>query len=894
MPRVPTLSPATGASVPHHYVHTTTGQFVDTSGRTLIFRGVNLSGSSKAPLGEQSQKLEDFWENAEAGGNSFIGRPLNVDDGSADVHLARLRGWGFNMLRFPVTWEALEHAGPGQYDFEFMDYVIRVLQKCKDYGFRIFMDPHQDVWSRFTGGSGAPLWTIYACGMNPRNFTAGRTHMLHCEWPSPDASEPSAYPAMMWSTNYGRLGSQTLYTMFFGGRDFAPKCIIDGVNIQDYLQDHFITAFGLLADRIRERAPELYDACIVGWDSLNEPAEGLIGYPDVREPSNEQSAQLKKGPFAYPAQSFKLGMGQPQTVENWDFGGFGPSKKGTVTIDPQGVRAWLDPQNDVKYTARWGWKRDPGWTLGTCVWALHGVWDIASGEVLVPNYFARETPFTTDYWRPHWKKWIERIRPAHPESIHFVQPPVFALPPPLDEADTRGRVCYAPHYYDGLTLVSRHWNWYNADALGVLRGKYSAPWQAVKIGEGAIRKSIQEQLTVLKDDCPTILGDYPSLIGEIGIPFDMDDRWSYGYTDNGKGLGNYKNQQKALDASLNACDGPNALNYTLWTYCPDNSHEWGDGWNLEDLSIWSVDDLRSHRKPGSDAFASHAAVVRNHEAPGTPPPEPVTLPGSSALNLAAVLPSPSSSNDKTLGDITSIGGWDNAWDFLTDGARAAAAFVRPYPMAIVGVPVHWELNAGKASFTFTVRVSADDAAPEDDECNPPTEIYVPLVHFASDKTLMGIWADDDGEQDEDKNSSRTATPAVGQSATASQVDLSSIPPSNSGSKDDLSLHKLHHFQARMPGTTNDNSEVTLLASHADPHLAVDVRVSDGRWEMTGQTLRWWYRVPSREEGSVEYKIEVKRQGGPIKLNELGRPIRRGSAQSRSWSAVCSDLLDCFS
>lgn len=29
---------------------------------------------------------------------------------------------------------------------------------------------------------------------------------------------------------------------------------------------------------------------------------------------------------------------------------------------------------------------------------------------------------------------------------------------------------------------------------------------------------------------------------------------------------------------MNALEGPNALNYTLWTYVPDNSHEWGDLW----------------------------------------------------------------------------------------------------------------------------------------------------------------------------------------------------------------------------------------------------------------------------------------------------------------------------
>src|SRR5258708_11526424 len=118
MPKIPAVSPATGERPPPIFVHTVDGNFVDSHGRTLLFRGVNLSGSSKAPAAEPSYLLDGFWEKAEAGGNSFISRPLSLDDGSADIHLARLRGWGFNILRYPVTWEALEHGGP---------YVVTVL-----------------------------------------------------------------------------------------------------------------------------------------------------------------------------------------------------------------------------------------------------------------------------------------------------------------------------------------------------------------------------------------------------------------------------------------------------------------------------------------------------------------------------------------------------------------------------------------------------------------------------------------------------------------------------------------------------------------------------------------------------------------------------------------------
>ena len=161
MPKVPSLSPATERPTTPGFIHTINAHFVDTSGRTLLLRGVNLSGSSKLPVGKPSYVLDRFWEDGESGGCEFIGRPLDLDDGSADLHLARLRGWGFNLLRFPVTWEALEHQGPyvatlsttflslteahrGKYDEQFLDYIVQVLRKCKEYGFRVYIDPHQD------------------------------------------------------------------------------------------------------------------------------------------------------------------------------------------------------------------------------------------------------------------------------------------------------------------------------------------------------------------------------------------------------------------------------------------------------------------------------------------------------------------------------------------------------------------------------------------------------------------------------------------------------------------------------------------------------------------------------------------------------------------------------
>ncbi|KAF7368981.1 Glycoside hydrolase family 5 protein [Mycena venus] len=899
MPAVPSVSPATGKPTSPHYIHTTDCNFVDNAGRTLLLRGVNLSGSSKAPVDRPSYIREGFWETAEAGGESFVGRPLNIDDGSADIHLARLAGWGFNMLRFPVTWEALEHEGPGKYDYDFMDYTVRVLRKCKEYGFRVYMDPHQDIWSRFSGGSGAPFWTLAACGINPRNFTATQAAIVHCEYPLAHDPDPASLPAMIWSTNYGRLLSQTLFTLFFAGRDFAPRCVIEGKNIQDYLQSHYIEAMGQMADRIAA-AGDLLEDCVIGWDSMNEPFEGLCGRKDLSVNPPAQGSTLRKGTYPTPIQSFRLGMGQPQTVENWSFGAFGPARDGSVTIDPKGRTIWAEPSDEPTGThPRWGWKRDARWALGTCIWAQHGVWDVETGFLMLPSYFHSlpgtdtEVEFIEDYWKPHFTAFASRIRSAHPEAILFVQPPVFARPPTLEPDVLAGRGAYSGHYYDGLTLITRHWNWFNADALGLLRGKYSSTLQAVKIGASAIRKSLQEQLGMLKGDALT-LGAFPTIIGEIGTPFDMDAKRAY-YGDNkGRGVGDYSAQEKALDASLNAADGPNALNYTVWTYCPDSSHAWGDGWNMEDLSLC----MATAAMPNE----SEAGLMKKGAPFGIT--STVMTAANSTVSLAA-----------TASGIEGAGWRANPYDFLTDGSRAVRAFCRPWPTKLVGMQKELTFDIAKAYFKLVVRVTPQDRlrpgaldktfdAEDGDEEPPGSEIYVPLVHYADERLLAGGHAARQSAEsasissmDEEGPLTTRLKGSLGGASTINLEDVSvppRIPPivdmtastsSNGSGSTEVAAPSL--LPLPLGDDTFGKSGTLLIGGNGKELLDVDVHVSGGRWRVEGQVLRWWYDVPAAGEPAREYTIEIRRRGGPIDSKSHPHSHSSGAARESGWCPTCT-------
>lgn len=263
---------------------------------------------------------------------------------------------------------------------------------------------------------------------------------------------------MIWASNYSRLACQTLFTLWFAGRDYAPKCIIDGVNIQDYLESHYFNAMKCLGDAINA-AGDLCDECVIGWDSLNEPNHGFLGTANILNHSKDSI--LRIGPMPTAFEGMRLGMGQNVEVERWKFSAIGPKRDGKILIEPNGVKAWLEKEDDTTY----GWKRSEEWRLGECIWALHGVWDTTTNEVLLPEYFdsyrgsgeERKLDFGADYWLPHWRRWAPVVRSFHPEAIHFIQTPVFQIPPLIEGPELMNRVAHSSHFYDGLTLVTKHW-----------------------------------------------------------------------------------------------------------------------------------------------------------------------------------------------------------------------------------------------------------------------------------------------------------------------------------------------------------------------------------------------------------------------------------------------------
>jgi len=579
------------------------------------------------------------------------------------------------------------------------------------------------------------MWTLYACGLNPQSFAATEAAIVHNTYP-----DRAKFPKMIWSTNYYRLAAATMFTLFFAGRDFAPKCIINGINIQDYLQGHFLAAVSHLARRVHE-AGDVENDIVFGWESMNEPNRGMVGYPDISVIPKEQA--LKKGTAPTLWQAMLLGSGRACEVDTWDIGGMGPYKVGRALVDPHGEIAWLPENYD---DSRYGYKRDPGWKLGECVWAQHGVWDPSSDTLLRKDYFDKDPKngktadygyFTNTWFMDFFRQYRNTIRSHHKDAIILLQGPTLEIPPRIKgTADDDNNLVYAPHFYDGITLMTKKWNrTWNVDVLGVLRGRYLHPAFAIKIGETAIRNCFKDQLAAIRQEGLDNVGNHPCILTEFGIPYDMDGQHAYK-------TGDYSSQSAAMDANHFAVEGSRMEGYTLWLYTAkvsssrrrvsllmqvnvlQNDHERGDQWNGEDLSIFSLDDspLPASAVPQPPGLSRTSTSLSRTATASSLARDVVEEEAINPANLKRTLANPS---------ISSAPGDSSVQLQTTPGYRAAEAYVRPAPISTAGEITRYTFDLNKCEFTLTIqaRTAAADA---------PTVVFLPEYHFPKDTCVVEV------------------------------------------------------------------------------------------------------------------------------------------------------------
>lgn len=203
------------------------------------------------------------------------------------------------------------------------------------------------------------------------------------------------------------------------------------------------------------------------------------------------------------------------------------------------------------------------------------------------------------------------------------------------------------------------------------------------------------------------MGNFPCIIGEIGIPYDMDSKSSYT-------SGNYSQQVKAMDANFHALE-TNMLNFTIWNYCPDNCHQHGDQWNGEDLSIFSR--VKKRMSIFIEPMISGLSVVSlfDHEAKRDS--------GQSTTPITSRQVS-----KKRMQKIPSD---------LNIGGRALEAIVRPFPIALAGV-------ANVFSFEMKTKIMMISFRHPQNLLFKKSDFYLPHLQYPVFKDVMFIHDDKNG------------------------------------------------------------------------------------------------------------------------------------------------------
>ncbi|GHU16651.1 glycosyl hydrolase family 35 [Spirochaetia bacterium] len=539
-------------------MHIQERNIVDEQDRTLILRGVNLGGSSKNPFGPPGAalKAESLKNPAEV---SFVNRPFPLEE--ADAHFDRLVDWGFTFIRLVITWEALEHAGPGIYDEAYLAYLRKLLLIAEKKGITVYMDPHQDAWSRWTGGDGAPAWTLEMLGMDLDRLDITGAALTWQRW---GELHRGKYPHMIWPSNYDRYAAATMFTLFFAGNTFAPDLLIEGTRVQEWLQEHYIAAFRHCYRRLKNCG------AILGWGTMNEPHQGFTGHRDLGKAENPM---IPMGPMPSPFQTMAAASGRPVKIPVYALGG--KWVIGHETLNPKGLSLFKE-----------------GFS---CPWKQAGIWTDEGGEpqLLRKDHFARyqgkPVRFTDDFLKPFMLRFIERMQEPNPAAVFFLDGlPMRFNTSPADKiaGDMREQphwqegdppmVVNAFHRYDGATLFTksfRPWLGLRVDTMRPLLGR--------KQLSGYFRDALAEETHWTRDH----MDDIPCLLGEFGLPFDMNHKKAFKN-------GDYSLHEEALSIYYDAVDA-NLLHSTIWNYTADNTNEAGDGWNGEDLSIFSGKDGRA-------------------------------------------------------------------------------------------------------------------------------------------------------------------------------------------------------------------------------------------------------------------------------------------------------------
>ena len=253
-----------------------------------------------------------------------------------------------------------------------------------------------------------------------------------------DPANPNAFPPMYWSQNTLRFACCTMWTLFLAGKDFAPSCMVDGVNAQEYLQNAFCEAIKRVADKVKD-LPN-----VLGFNPSNEPPQGFIQMK--MDGSNNPNLNETLGYTFAPIDAMATASGFTRKVGYREMKKFGLKETRKDEMNPNHISVWMDGVEDI--------------------WRKEGVWGLDDNDelmILNNDYFMVSNGNTIDIYRDYLSPFIvgftQAIRSVMPEAgIFFGGSPERILKGEtlnFNFPDEMTNMVHAPHWYDVATLGTK-------------------------------------------------------------------------------------------------------------------------------------------------------------------------------------------------------------------------------------------------------------------------------------------------------------------------------------------------------------------------------------------------------------------------------------------------------
>lgn len=552
----------------------------DEYGRYVYLSGANVSGSTKFPASTDPV--------------SYVGKPFDLEE--ADHHFTILRSLGFNVLRLLVIWEGVQPDEPDTYDEEYVDYVAEIARKAGEHGLYVFLDMHQDFFSRHlfslyddlgdtmdlydareialaerfgfnnrVGGDGAPEWAVQLC--LPDKFVGGS------EWGRPfwavdnPRTTSDVIPLSLWGINiFTSLDVNRCFATMLAGKEVYPNYVVEGRHVEDVLQEAYAGAWVELVRRVKD-LPN-----VIGYDLMNEPA-GLF----IRLPIDALLYQEAKS-----APGGKIGEERAMEI----VGGFFASliEDGFPEADAEMLTEVLTDYAGVP----------------TSVEELEalGFGDEKAFSPYRPDLGA-SISINSNFNRNHLQPFYERVSSAilaeDPDAIIFMEQALGAMDKgiagqwaqPMTHLAGVDQMVYAPHFYTDIYPF-----------LGI-----NVPPREYTIEEKRHRDYLDDILGAT-DAATFSLGNPPVLMGEFGTYFNfggIEESMANDYVISTLVLNPYYEAYEQL-----------LMHRTVWCYSPENTAEEGEGWNKEDFSILGPDgEPRSWEAYARPAPRATSGRIRN-------------------------------------------------------------------------------------------------------------------------------------------------------------------------------------------------------------------------------------------------------------------------------------------